>query len=93
MKEKVLKRFGLTVEQAQYVKLWAFNQGFYNLFLAFGLFYSLWVADSHGLFLSRYLLAFIVGAGLVLMASSPKKYVAALIQALPALIALIASFY
>lgn len=53
MKERILKRFGLNQAQGTVVKIWAFNQGFYNLFLAFGLFYSLflvygdhfWVSD------------------------------------------------
>ncbi|HEY6784033.1 MAG TPA: DUF1304 family protein, partial [Gemmatimonadales bacterium] len=34
----VQKRFRQTPEQAQATKLFAFNQGFYNLFLALGVF-------------------------------------------------------
>lgn len=92
MKEKVLKRFGLSIEQGRIVKIWAFNQGFYNLFLAIGLFYSIWVGDLVGLYLARYILIFIVAAGVVLIISSPKKYKAGMIQLVPALLGFISSF-
>lgn len=97
MKAKVLKRFGLNQTQGAIVKIWAFNQGFYNLFLALGLFYSIYVYQygdaSLGLFLARFVLLTITGAGLVLLFSSPKKYIAALTQSLPALIAWVSSHF
>lgn len=93
MKEKVLKKFGLSYEQGRVVKVWAFNQGFYNLFLAFGLFYGTWRGDDVGLFLVRYILIVITLAGIVLLISSPKKYLAAMIQSLPALLGLALSFF
>ena len=33
MKPEVFERFGLTLESASYVRIWAFNQGFYNCLL------------------------------------------------------------
>jgi putative membrane protein len=97
MKTKVLRRFGLSEEQGAVVKVWAFNQGFYNLFLSLGLFYSIYLHHSgsteQGILLARFILLTIVGAGMVLFVSAPKKYVAALVQAIPALFALIASFF
>ena len=96
MQAKVLKKFSLNQEQGAVVKVWAFNQGFYNLFLALGLFYSLYLNYSGqtelGLLLARFILITIVGAGVVLWISSPKKVVAAIAQAGSALVALAASF-
>ncbi|EQC43851.1 DUF1304 domain-containing protein [Bacteriovorax sp. Seq25_V] len=93
MKDHVLKRFALTKEQGQVIKIWALNQGFYNLFLALGLFYSLYLGNGMGIFLARYILFVILGAAFVLFASAPKKYIPALIQGLPALAGIIASFF
>jgi putative membrane protein len=94
MKERVFKKFGLNKEQASVVKVWAFNQGFYNLFLALGLFYSLFLLHGEyresGKILASFILLLIVGAGVVLFASAPKKYPAAIMQAVPALLGLIA---
>lgn len=94
MKVSVLKKFGLTQEEGAIVKIWAFNQGFYNLFLALGLFFSLFLLNSNqiekGVILSSFILLTIFGAGIVLICSSPKSYPAALLQSLPALTALIA---
>jgi putative membrane protein len=97
MQEKTLKRFGLTTPQGEIVRIWAFNQGFYNLFLAIGLFYSLYLIHfknlEMGKILAGYLLLFIIAAGAVLYFSSPKKYMAALIQSLPALLSLACLFF
>lgn len=93
MKANVLKKFGLTKDEGTIIKVWAFNQGFYNLFLALGLFFSLFLLNSEqtdkGVLLSSFILLTIIGAGVVLLYSSPKSYPAALLQSLPALIALI----
>ncbi len=91
MKDKTLKRFRLSSSEGRVVKIWAFNQGFYNLFLAFGLFYALYLGDVQGVFLARYIFIFIVGASFVLFASSPKKYIPAIIQGLPPLLGLVIS--
>lgn len=94
MKTSVLKKFGLTKEEGIIVKIWAFNQGFYNLFLALGLFFSLFLLNTNqsekGILLSSFILLTIISAGVVLLYSSPKSYPAALLQSLPALTALIA---
>lgn len=96
MKPETLKKFRLTLEQAQPVKLWAFNQGFYNLFLALGLIYSLYLFQSDKMIaakaISNVILLIIFGAGIVLVCSSPQSKFAATVQSLPALIALISLF-
>ncbi|MEO5667412.1 MAG: DUF1304 domain-containing protein [Bdellovibrionota bacterium] len=97
MNPEVLKKFGLNAEQGSIVKVWAFNQGFYNLFLGIGLFYSIYLIHSGdiktGLLLSRFALLTIIGAGTVLLISSPEKYIAALMQLVPAVIGLGLSFF
>ncbi len=94
MKEKILKKFSLTTSEGSIVKIWAFNQGFYNLFLALGLFFSIYLLHGHqresGKMLASFILLTIIGAGLVLFSSSPKKYPVAILQALPALLGFIA---
>lgn len=92
MSPKGLKKFGLSQEEGEIAKVWAFNQGFYNLFLALGLFYSTYLlstgAIETGKILASFILLTIVGAGVVLFLSTPKK-LPAIIQAVPALIGLI----
>lgn len=49
MKPGVYKRFGAkTIEDAESKRLFAFNQGFYNLFLAIGIFIGLGLLHSGG---------------------------------------------
>lgn len=97
MNERTLKRFGLSVEQGKIVKVWAFNQGFYNLFLAIGLFFSLFLLQGthveSGQILAGFILSVITGAGVVLFISSPKSYPAAILQSLPAVLGLLSLFY
>lgn len=95
-KEEVQKLFGVSVAAREAVKVWAYNQGFYNLFWSLGLFYSLDLkhsgrADS-AFVLSTYLLLSIVGAALVLYSSKRTKVKAALVQGLPALLALVSAW-
>lgn len=96
MSPSTLKKFGVSAEHAPAVKLWAFNQGFYNLFLALGLGYALYLLHganpAGGILLARFILLTIVGAGMVLGFSSPSKFPAAMIQATPALLGLLATF-
>ncbi len=93
MKTKTLKAFSLNEKSGEIVKPWAFNQGFYNLFLALGLIYSIYLLYSglveQGKVLAGFILLAITGAGVVLGLSSPKKRAAAAIQAGPALLAFI----
>ena len=94
MEPKTLKKFDLDSTKGAIIKPWAFNQGFYNLFLALGLGYSLILfymgKVESGLILASYLLLYIVCAGVVLRLSVPKYKVFALIQAVPAAFGLIA---
>ena len=84
----VMLKFGLDDQSVVHVAPWAFNQGFYNLFLALGLFYSLFLyyrnkkvqADT----LASFILATIVGAAAVLHFSIDGKLAAALVQGAPA---------
>jgi len=93
MKPEVFERFGLTLEGASYVRIWAFNQGFYNLFLALGLFYALYLISTNrrvrGEAISYFILCTVIGAGTVLALSTPDKMLAGCIQAFPALLGMI----
>ena len=81
---QVRSRFRQTPEQADATKLFAFNQGFYNLFLALGTFAGLGlVLTGHprvGWTLVYWNCLFMVGAALVLAASAPGMRRGALIQ-------------
>ena len=81
----VQQRFGLSPEEAKAAGIWAFNQGFYNLFLAAGLFTGIILAhtayDREGLALVVFVCATMVGAGLVLAFSEPKLVSAACVVA------------
>jgi putative membrane protein len=89
------KRFGLqTQQEADIVRPMAFNQGFYNVFLAIGAGTGLVMLGSPdwqqgGLTLSVFAAASMVLASVVLVTSSPKLYRAALIQGLAPLIGII----
>ncbi|MDQ1104211.1 putative membrane protein [Nocardioides zeae] len=82
--------FGTTPEQAEQTAEMAFNQGFYNLFLAVGIGVGtvLVALDERtvGLTLVLFGAASMVAAGLVLVLSSPAKARAALVQLTPPLI-------
>ena len=81
---KVRARFRQTPEQAQTTRLFAFNQGFYNLFLALGVFAGLaLVLAGHpisGLTLATWSCLSMLGAAIVLAASAPQMYGGSLIQ-------------
>ena len=97
MKPKVLKRFGLDASSGEIAKIWAFNQGFYNLFLAFGLFFALYLFQVERIIeaqiLAYFILWTIVGAGAVLFISSRNSRVAAMIQGLPALLGIVCLYF
>ena len=92
-------RFGLaSQEQADIVRPMAFNQGFYNLFLALGVFGGLVLVDfasggavSAGIGITKFALASMVLAGAVLLATGRRFRSAALLQAVPPALALLAS--
>jgi len=81
---KVRARFRQAPEQADATKLFAFNQGFYNLFLAIGTFAGLALIllghPDSGLTLVSWNCLFMVGAAIVLAASAPRLRRGALIQ-------------
>jgi putative membrane protein len=81
---KVRERFRQLPEQAQATKLFAFNQGFYNLFLGLGVFAGLTlVLAGHpvsGLTLVTWSCLSMLGAAIVLAASAPQMQRGALIQ-------------
>lgn len=93
MEPRILERFQLDQNSAEIVRTWAFNQGFYNLFLAFGLFYALFQINfrkkESAILLASFILITIFCAGGVLLASAPQKWSASLMQSMPALIGLI----
>lgn len=80
----VRARFRQTPEQGEVTRLFAFNQGFYNLFLAVGTFAGIaLVLRGHpgvGLTLVTWNCLFMFGAAIVLAASAPQMRRAAVIQ-------------
>ena len=94
---KVRGRFRQSPEQADATKLFAFNQGFYNLFLAMGTFAGpalvLKGYRGYGLTLVTWNCLFMLGAAIVLAASAPPLRRGALIQgAAPLLFLLIGAW-
>lgn len=84
---KTWKTFGLpSQEHADIIRPMAFNQGFYNLFLALGALVGLaliGVAPTVAITLMMFAALCMVGAGVVLFFSIPASRRAALIQAGP----------
>lgn len=80
----VRERFRQTAEQADATRLFAFNQGFYNLFLAIGTFTGLVLILLHhprvGVTLVSWSCLSMLGAAIVLVASAPRMWRGALIQ-------------
>jgi putative membrane protein len=83
-----LKAFGNSLEKAQLTKVLAQNQGLYNGFLAAGLFWSLFAPATYAVALANFFLACVLVAGIYGGLTATKKII--YIQAVPALIALIA---
>lgn len=88
----VWRRFGLkTQQEADVVKPMAFNQGFYNVFLAIGAGTGLVMLGSAnwaqgGLAIAVFACASMVLAAVVLITSSPRLWRSALMQGLPPLV-------
>ena len=92
----VAARFGLTTpEQIAAVRPMAFNQGFYNLFLAVGIAGGLALVVAGSVDAGRAVVLFacacMVGAGVVLLATNRKFARSAAIQAVPPLVAIVAA--
>jgi len=81
--------FRISDTDAKSSRLMAFNQGFYNLFLALGILVGLAFRflerEIYGNALIDFACLSVLGAGLVLFFSSPGLIRAAMIQSLPAL--------
>ena len=93
----VFARFGLrSAEDAAVVRPMAFNQGFYNLFLAAGIAVGiLLIANGQepaGRAIVPFACACMVGAGIVLLATNRRFLAAAALQAGPPLVAIVAAF-
>ncbi len=91
---KVFARFGVaSAEDAAIVRPMAFNQGFYNLFLALGIVGGLGLVAAGQVDAGRAIVLFacasMVGAGIVLFATNRHFLIGASIQAVPPLIALV----
>ncbi|MNT14173.1 hypothetical protein D3C72_1491670 [compost metagenome] len=89
--KKVTKAFRVSAADAQTTKLLAFNQGFYNLFLAIEVLLGLHLRSGEatyamGTAFVLFGLASMIAAGVVLVCSSKQMWRGALIQIIPALI-------
>ncbi|MEU7908554.1 DUF1304 domain-containing protein [Actinoplanes sp. NPDC049118] len=95
---RVYRRFQVnSAEELAATRAFAFNQGFYNLFLALGAFVGVMLVaagpvtmDTAGRVLLTFVCASMAGAGLVLLATDRRMIRAALIQAVPPASALLA---
>jgi putative membrane protein len=93
----VFARFGVrSAEDAAVVRPMAFNQGFYNLFLAAGIGGGLLLIangqEPAGSAIVLFACACMVGAGVVLLATNRRFLAAAALQAGPPLVAIVAAF-
>lgn len=83
------KAFGINAEDAAVMRPWAFNQGFYNVFLAIGVVAGLGLLGPNrdaGLAIIVFATGSMLTAALVLVGSDPSKARGALVQGLlPAL--------
>jgi putative membrane protein len=96
-KPAVYRRFRSTEAEALVTRSLAFNQGFYNLFLAAGALGGLvLVATGHGgagMILAAWSCASMLAAAVVLAASSPQMLRGAAVQGLPPLVFLAVAAY
>jgi len=92
---RIRRRFRPNDAQAEASRLFAFNQGFYNLFLACGIAAGLVLtARGHpgaGLVLVGWNCLSMLGAAVVLTVSAPRMRVAALVQGAAPLVFLLAA--
>jgi putative membrane protein len=92
----VYRRFRSTEAEALVTRSLAFNQGFYNLFLAVGALGGLGLVATGrggaGMILIAWSCACMLGAAVVLAASSPQMIRGAAIQGLPPLVFLAAAY-
>jgi putative membrane protein len=96
LRPRVWSRFGVrSQEDAEIVRSFAFNQGFYNLFLAVGIAIGLALVGTGSSDSGRPIVLFacgsMVAAGVVLVLHNASFLRAASIQAIPPLIAIVAA--
>lgn len=93
-KPAVMRIFRQSSADVMATRLMAFNQGFYNLFLAAGavtgIAFTLAGNPAMGLVLIGANCAIMLGAAIVLLASAPKMYRGVIMQGLPPLVSLAA---
>jgi putative membrane protein len=91
----IARLFLVRVENMSAIRLWAVNQGFYNLFLALGALAGVIIVqtgnETVGRTLAIYACACMVGAGIVLFFSERRLWRGALGQAVPPMVAIIAA--
>jgi len=89
--------FGVKESEVPAVRIWAFNQGFYNLFLALGTFVGLYFVLKMQIMLAGVLTGFcalsMIGAGIVLWWSAPRLRRFALLQITPPLLGLLFLYF
>lgn len=89
-KPSTYKRFLVKDEtEMNAARPWAYNQGFYNLFLAAGALGGLIAGGDKGHAIALFSCACMAGAGIVLVASDRRMVQAAATQALPPILALV----
>jgi putative membrane protein len=90
---QVHRRFLTANQDVGAVRPWAFNQGFYNLFLGLGAVGGVFLARAGsttvGTSISLFACGCMLGAGLVLLLSDRRMGRAALMQGIPPLLALL----
>ncbi|MFC5261497.1 DUF1304 domain-containing protein [Kribbella qitaiheensis] len=89
-KPSTYRRFLIKTEaEAEAARPWAFNQGFYNLFLAIGAIGGLIAGGDKGHAIALFACACMAGAGIVLIASDRRMARSAALQAVPPILALV----
>ncbi|NUR95021.1 MAG: DUF1304 domain-containing protein [Kribbellaceae bacterium] len=83
------RRFLVKENDVEACRPWAFNQGFYNLFLAIGALGGLIWGGDKGHAIALFACACMAGAGVVLVASDRRMLRAAAAQAVPPILALV----
>lgn len=94
MRPAVWARFGIdSAEDAEITRSFAYNQGFYNLFLAVGVAIGLvleWVGQpTAGRAITLFACGSMIAAGVVLVVHNPSFLRAAAIQAVPPIVAVL----
>lgn len=79
------KAFGVSAEDAAIMKPWAYNQGFYNVFLAIGVVVGLGLTSGNrdaGIAIIVFAISSMATAAAVLIGSDPSKARGAIVQGL-----------